>query len=66
MCLKISNIEIISVSYKLGSPLRWGAMEVPVLGSTLVRVETDDNIVGVGEAGLAQPMNLSSSPKLKS
>lgn len=69
MCLKISNIEIISVSYKLGSPYRWGAMEVPALGSTLVRVETDDNIVGVGEAGFSstyEPFIKPQVEKLKS
>ena len=28
-------------------------MEVPVLGSTLIRMETDDGIIGVGEAGFS-------------
>ncbi|MEM3384235.1 MAG: mandelate racemase/muconate lactonizing enzyme family protein [Nitrososphaeria archaeon] len=51
--MKIVNIEVIPVLCKLDEPLKWGDMVVNVKGSTLIRVLTDNGIVGVGEAGFS-------------
>lgn len=38
---------------KLDRPLRWGAMSVNSKGGVIVRVSTDEGLVGLGEAGFS-------------
>jgi len=51
--LRIVNVEVIPVLYKLKEVLRWGNMTVSAKGSTLVKILTDENVIGIGEAGFS-------------
>lgn len=51
--MKITRIEAIPLGYPLDEPLRWGAMVVHVKGGIIVRIHTDEGIIGIGEAGLS-------------
>ncbi|MGK5169165.1 mandelate racemase/muconate lactonizing enzyme family protein [Geodermatophilus sp. CPCC 205761] len=51
--MKIVSVEAIPLGSPLDQPLRWGAMVVGVKGGIVVRVETDDGHVGLGEAGFS-------------
>lgn len=51
--MKITNVEAMPLATPLDERLRWGAMTVGVKGGIVVRVTTDDGLVGVGEAGFS-------------
>jgi L-alanine-DL-glutamate epimerase-like enolase superfamily enzyme len=51
--MKITKVEAIPLGYPIDEPLRWGVMIVHVKGGIIVRVHTDEGIVGIGEAGLS-------------
>lgn len=51
--MKITKVEAIPLGYQLDEPLRWGTMVVHVKGGIIVRVHTDEGIIGIGEAGLS-------------
>lgn len=51
--MKITNVEAIPLGERLSEPLRWGAMEVTVKGGIIVRVDTDEGLTGIGEAGFS-------------
>ncbi len=51
--MKITKVEALPVGVRLSEPLRWGAMSVSVKGGIVVRVHTDEGLVGLGEAGLS-------------
>jgi L-alanine-DL-glutamate epimerase-like enolase superfamily enzyme len=51
--LKITKIEARPLGTRLEQPLRWGAMQVRSKGGIVVRVHTDEGIVGLGEAGFS-------------
>ena len=51
--MKITKVEAIPLGYPLNEPLRWGVMVVHVKGGIIVRVHTDEGIIGIGEAGLS-------------
>jgi L-alanine-DL-glutamate epimerase-like enolase superfamily enzyme len=51
--LRIVNVEVTPVLYKLKEVLRWGNMTVSAKGSTLVKILTDENVIGIGEAGFS-------------
>jgi len=51
--MKITKVEAIPLGYPLNEPLRWGQMVDNVKGGIIVRVHTDEGIVGIGEAGLS-------------
>lgn len=51
--MKITKVEAIPMGYKLDEPLRWGVMVVHVKGGIIVRIHTDEGIIGIGEAGIS-------------
>jgi L-alanine-DL-glutamate epimerase-like enolase superfamily enzyme len=51
--VKITSVEAIPLASPLDEPLRWGAMVVGVKGGIIVRVTTDEGLVGLGEAGFS-------------
>lgn len=51
--MKISQIELFPVVSKLPSPLRWGAFEVDEKSCIILKLTTDDGVIGVGECGLS-------------
>jgi D-galactarolactone cycloisomerase len=51
--MKITSVEATPLARPLAENLRWGAMEVSVKGGILVRVTTDEGLVGYGEAGFS-------------
>jgi L-alanine-DL-glutamate epimerase-like enolase superfamily enzyme len=51
--MKITSVEATPLARPLNENLRWGAMEVSVKGGILVRVTTDEGLVGYGEAGFS-------------
>ena len=51
--MKITHVEARPLGVPVDPPLRWGSMEVSVHGGVVVRVHTDEGIVGIGEAGLS-------------
>jgi D-galactarolactone cycloisomerase len=51
--MKITGVEAVPLAVPLAENLRWGAMEVSVKGGILVRVSTDEGLVGYGEAGFS-------------
>src|SRR5690348_8554713 len=51
--MKITNVEAAPLALPLDGRLRWGAMTVAVKGGIVVRVTTDEGIVGIGEAGFS-------------
>jgi len=51
--MKITRIELFPVRSPLAAPLRWGSFEVSEKSCILVRVGTDEGVVGVGECGLS-------------
>lgn len=51
--MKISRVEVLALGVPLDEPLRWGAMEVNSKGGIIVRITTDEGIVGIGEAGFS-------------
>lgn len=51
--MKITKVEAIALGYRLDEQLRWGEMVVNVKGGIIVRVHTNEGIIGLGEAGLS-------------
>lgn len=51
--MKISHVEVLALGVPLDEPLRWGAMEVSSKGGIIVRITTDEGVVGIGEAGFS-------------
>jgi D-galactarolactone cycloisomerase len=51
--MKIIDVRAFPVGVELDQPLRWGAMEVNVKGGIIVKVTTDEGLVGIGEAGFS-------------
>ncbi len=51
--MKITSVELFPVRSSLAAPLRWGSFEVWDKSCVLVRVDTDEGVVGVGECGLS-------------
>jgi L-alanine-DL-glutamate epimerase-like enolase superfamily enzyme len=51
--MKITKVSAVPVAVPLEGSLRWGAMEVTTKGGILVQVETDEGLVGIGEAGFS-------------
>jgi L-alanine-DL-glutamate epimerase-like enolase superfamily enzyme len=51
--MKIIGVEAVPLARPLAENLRWGAMEVSVKGGIVVRVTTDEGLVGYGEAGFS-------------
>jgi D-galactarolactone cycloisomerase len=51
--MKITSVQATPLATPLAENLRWGAMEVSVKGGILVRVTTDEGLVGYGEAGFS-------------
>jgi L-alanine-DL-glutamate epimerase-like enolase superfamily enzyme len=51
--MKITHVEATPLGSPLDQRLRWGAMTVGVKGGVIVRVETDEGLVGYGEAGFS-------------
>jgi D-galactarolactone cycloisomerase len=51
--MKITNVEATPMALPLDERLRWGAMTVAVKGGIVVRVTTDEGLVGLGEAGFS-------------
>lgn len=51
--MKITSVEAIPLGVELDQPLRWGAMSVNSKGGVIVRVFTDEGLVGLGEAGFS-------------
>jgi L-alanine-DL-glutamate epimerase-like enolase superfamily enzyme len=53
LTLKIVRVEAFPLGVRLEEPLRWGAMVVHSKGGIVVEVETDEGLVGLGEAGFS-------------
>ncbi|MGN6867672.1 MAG: mandelate racemase/muconate lactonizing enzyme family protein [Solirubrobacteraceae bacterium] len=51
--MKIIAVEATPLATPLTERLRWGAMTVGVKGGIVVRVTTDEGLVGIGEAGFS-------------
>ncbi|MHA6793007.1 mandelate racemase/muconate lactonizing enzyme family protein [Pseudonocardia bannensis] len=51
--MKITAVEATPLGSPLDEPLRWGAMVVGTKGGIVVRVTTDEGLVGIGEAGFS-------------
>lgn len=51
--MKITSVTATPLATPLEQELRWGAMVVGVKGGIVVRVETDEGLVGIGEAGFS-------------
>ncbi|GIJ30317.1 D-galactarolactone cycloisomerase [Micromonospora qiuiae] len=51
--MKIVRVEAFPLGIRLEEPLRWGAMVVHSKGGIVVEVETDEGLVGLGEAGFS-------------
>jgi len=51
--VKIIAVEATPLATPLTERLRWGAMTVGVKGGIVVRVTTDEGLVGIGEAGFS-------------
>ena len=53
--MKITEITLTAITYPAPHPLRWGRGERTQMGGTIVQVQTDEGLVGVGDAcaGLA-------------
>jgi len=51
--VKITDVQAIPVGIPLGEKLRWGKMAVATKGGILVRVDTDEDVFGLGEAGIS-------------
>lgn len=51
--MKITAVTASPLASPLDEKLRWGAMIVGVKGGIIVRVETDEGLVGIGEAGFS-------------
>ena len=51
--MKITGVEATPLATPLEERLRWGAMTVGVKGGIVVRVTTDEGLVGIGEAGFS-------------
>jgi D-galactarolactone cycloisomerase len=51
--MRITSVEATPLGSPLDEPLRWGAMVVTSKGGIVVRVTTDEGVVGIGEAGFS-------------
>jgi len=51
--MKITDVQATPLASPLEEKLRWGAMVVGVKGGIVVRVETDEGLFGIGEAGFS-------------
>jgi L-alanine-DL-glutamate epimerase-like enolase superfamily enzyme len=51
--VKITGVEATPLASPLAERLRWGAMTVGVKGGIIVRITTDEGLVGIGEAGFS-------------
>jgi len=54
--MKITRIEPIAISLPMAKPIKMAGVEVKSADNVLVRIETDDGIVGWGEAASAPTM----------
>jgi D-galactarolactone cycloisomerase len=51
--VKITGVEATPLASPLAERLRWGAMTVGVKGGIVVRITTDEGLLGIGEAGFS-------------
>lgn len=51
--MKITKVQAIPIGTALKEPLRWGKMAVATKGGILVKVDTDEGVFGIGEAGFS-------------
>jgi len=51
--VKITAVQAYPLGIPLEEPLRWGAMVVNTKGGIVVEIQTDDGLVGIGEAGFS-------------
>jgi len=51
--MKIVDVNVIPVACRMKESLRWGQMVTSTIGNTLVKVLTDEGVVGIGEAGFS-------------
>lgn len=51
--MRITSVVATPLGSPLAEPLRWGAMVVGTKGGIVVRITTDDGLVGIGEAGFS-------------
>lgn len=51
--MKITCVEAAPLGVPLDEPLHWGSMVVTSKGGILVRVHTDEGLIGIGEAGFS-------------
>jgi D-galactarolactone cycloisomerase len=51
--VKIIAVQAYPLGIPLEEPLRWGAMVVNTKGGIVVEIQTDDGLVGIGEAGFS-------------
>jgi L-alanine-DL-glutamate epimerase-like enolase superfamily enzyme len=48
--MKITEITLTAITYPAPHPLRWGRGERTAMGGTIVQVQTDEGLVGIGDA----------------
>lgn len=51
--MKITSVKSYPLGSPLDEPLRWGAMMVTTKGGIVVEIQTDEGLVGIGEAGFS-------------
>jgi L-alanine-DL-glutamate epimerase-like enolase superfamily enzyme len=51
--VKITSVKSYPLGSPLDEPLRWGAMMVTTKGGIVVEIQTDEGLVGIGEAGFS-------------
>jgi L-alanine-DL-glutamate epimerase-like enolase superfamily enzyme len=51
--MKITRVTATPLAIPLEGSLRWGAMRVTTKGGIVVRIETDEGLEGIGEAGFS-------------
>ncbi|MDT5080231.1 MAG: D-arabinonate dehydratase [Mycobacterium sp.] len=51
--MKITSVKSYPLGSPLDEPLRWGAMVVNTKGGIVVEIQTDEGLVGIGEAGFS-------------
>ncbi|MGH3641389.1 MAG: mandelate racemase/muconate lactonizing enzyme family protein [Mycobacterium sp.] len=51
--MKITSVQSYPLGSPLDEPLRWGAMVVNTKGGIVVEIQTDEGLVGIGEAGFS-------------
>jgi L-alanine-DL-glutamate epimerase-like enolase superfamily enzyme len=51
--VKITSVKSYPLGSPLDEPLRWGAMVVNTKGGIVVEIQTDEGLVGIGEAGFS-------------